>query len=125
MDFDKVNEAPDPNEFKYRYSIKFDGKVSDYENKSRQYIFENKHIGFYYSKSFYIDNKGYVGVVYPIPNRTFVFKTNKGFWGKLQIQSYYKNAPIKPDPSSGKPKYLTFRYFIQKDGSRNLKTKTR
>ncbi|SHG43772.1 HmuY family protein [Pedobacter caeni] len=54
-----------------------------------------------------------------IKNRTIIFKTNKGKYAKLQIQSVYKDNPAKPTENSEKY-YLNFRFFLQKDGSRNL-----
>ncbi|MGC4232641.1 MAG: HmuY family protein [Niabella sp.] len=57
-------------------------------------------------------------VVYTMP-RTFVVKTAKGKYAKICIQSIYKDKPENPDRDS-KPGYLTFKYAIQKDGSKNL-----
>ena len=58
-------------------------------------------------------------VVKAIKNRTIIFKTNKGKYAKLQIQSVYKDSPENPTESAEKF-YLNFRFFLQKDGSRNL-----
>lgn len=57
-------------------------------------------------------------VVYTMP-RTIVIKTAKGHYAKICIQSIYKDAPENPDRNSI-PGYLTFKYAIQKDGSKNL-----
>lgn len=54
-----------------------------------------------------------------IKDRTIIFKTNKGKYAKLQMQSVYKDKPAKPAENSEKY-YLNFRFFLQKDGSRNL-----
>lgn len=62
-------------------------------------------------------------ILTPLPNRTFIIKTNKGKFAKLQIQSIYKDNPATPTQAS-KKYYLTFRYFLQKDGSTNLNTST-
>ncbi len=44
-------------------------------------------------------------------------------YGKLQLISMYKGAPEVLTDRNWPSPYLTFRYFIQKDGSRNVKTK--
>ena len=44
-------------------------------------------------------------------------------YGKLQLISMYKGAPEVLTDRNWPSPYLTFRYFIQQDGSRNLKTK--
>lgn len=44
-------------------------------------------------------------------------------YGKLQLISMYKGAPESLTDRNWPSPYLTFRYFIQKDGSRNLRTK--
>lgn len=44
-------------------------------------------------------------------------------YGKLQLISLYKGAPEVITDRNWPSPYLTFRYFIQEDGSRNLKTK--
>lgn len=44
-------------------------------------------------------------------------------YGKLQLISMYKGAPEVLTDRNWPSPYLTFRYFIQEDGSRNLRTK--
>lgn len=44
-------------------------------------------------------------------------------YGKLQLISMYKGTPEAITDANWPSPYLTFRYFIQEDGSRNLKTK--
>ncbi|GGH83475.1 hypothetical protein HNQ91_006068 [Filimonas zeae] len=44
-------------------------------------------------------------------------------YGKLQMISMYKGAPEVVTDINWPSPYFTFRYFIQKNGSRNLKTK--
>lgn len=59
----------------------------------------------------------------PVKNRTFVLKTATGKYAKLELLNIYKgNPPVVTDLFWPAP-YLTFRYFVQQDGSRNLKTK--
>ena len=51
-------------------------------------------------------------IITPIEGTIIVFKTRDGFFGKLQILSYYKNAP--KNPSSGDPpRHYTFRCLHQ------------
>ncbi len=134
MDFDKVNEAPDPKDFLYNTNIYYNGTVGDItENQQRignVYYWANEEsvdttIGYFAYRNKYIGGKGYMSFYDILTPRTFVFMTQKGNWAKLELQSFYKNAPIKPDENSGEPIYLTLRYYVQKDGSRNLRTKKR
>jgi hypothetical protein len=57
-------------------------------------------------------------VAYALP-RTLIVKTAKGNYVKLQIYSFYKDAPQVPTRSS-KPGFITMKYAIQKNGSANL-----
>ncbi|ATL49922.1 hypothetical protein COR50_16620 [Chitinophaga caeni] len=58
----------------------------------------------------------------PIKNRTFVLKTATGKYAKLELLNVYKgNPPVVTDLFWPAP-YFTFRYFVQEDGSRDLKT---
>lgn len=58
----------------------------------------------------------------PVKNRTFVVKTATGKFAKLQLINIYKgNPPVVTDLFWPAP-YITFRYFVQEDGSRNLRT---
>ncbi len=126
MNFDEVYEAPNPDDFLYKNNIHHEGFVSDWKNISGEFSIDNaalNNIGFCSFEAVYVEKKGYVSLHPTTANRTFIFKTSKGYWAKLQIQSFYKDAPIKPTIDSGNPNFLTFRYFVQKDGSRNLTTK--
>ncbi|MBE9586196.1 HmuY family protein [Mucilaginibacter sp. JRF] len=58
----------------------------------------------------------------PIKNRTFILKTAEGKYAKLELINVYQgNPPVVTDLHWPAP-YLTFRYFVQEDGSTNLKT---
>jgi len=50
-------------------------------------------------------------------------KDGSFLYGKLQLISMYKGAPEVLTDRNWPSPYLTFRYFIQKDGSRNLRTR--
>lgn len=60
--------------------------------------------------------------VTPKPGQVLVFKTADNKYAKLQILSYYKNSPASPAGLADTARYYTFKYFVQADGSRNLKT---
>jgi hypothetical protein len=57
-------------------------------------------------------------IVYTYP-RTVLVKTAKGKFAKVQLLSVYKDSPSDPDRDN-KTGYLSFRYAIQMDGSKNL-----
>ncbi len=59
----------------------------------------------------------------PIKNRAYALRLPNGKYAKLEIQNIYKgNPPVVTDLFWPAP-YLTFRYFVQQDGSKNLRTK--
>lgn len=63
----------------------------------------------------------------PFPYRAYYLRLQQADgtyrYGKLQLISMYKGAPESiTDPNWPNP-YMTFRFFIQKDGTRNIKTK--
>lgn len=63
----------------------------------------------------------------PFPYRAYYLRLEQAdgtyLYGKMQLISMYKGAPeVLTDPNWPNP-YMTFRFFIQNDGSRNLKTK--
>lgn len=61
-------------------------------------------------------------LVQPIKNRTFILKLPDGKYAKLELQNVYKgNPPVVTDLYWPAP-YFTFRYFVQDNGSRDLKT---
>jgi hypothetical protein len=59
-------------------------------------------------------------IISPIAGRIIVIKTSEEKYAKLEILSYYKDAP--PNPTGTEPaRYYTFRYVYQPDGTKNLK----
>jgi hypothetical protein len=52
----------------------------------------------------------------PIPGRVIVLKTGEGNYAKLEILSYYKDAPAIPTAADA-ARYYTFRYVLQPNGS--------
>ncbi len=112
--FEEVVLAPDPSENFYNKAMSPEGILNP-----------NKE---WYSWNGNLSNLGYLELYsgaganqHLIPNRTFVFRTNKGHYVKLQMLGIFKDSPPFPTKESI-PYYLSFRYFIQKDGSRNLDT---
>ncbi|MBE8719963.1 hypothetical protein [Sphingobacterium pedocola] len=63
----------------------------------------------------------------PFPYRAYYLRLEQPDgsyrYGKMQLISMYKGAPeVLTDPNWPSP-YITFRYFIQEDGSRNVRTR--
>lgn len=57
------------------------------------------------------------------PNRTYALRLPSGKYAKIQFLSAYKGNPPAVTDMYWPAPYLTFRYFIQQDGSRNLNTR--
>lgn len=59
-------------------------------------------------------------VINPIPGRTIVVRTADGKFGKVEILSYYKDAPASPT-SADISRYYKFRFTFQSDGTKVVK----
>ena len=59
-------------------------------------------------------------IVSPIPGRVLILRTGDGKYAKLEVLSYYKDAPAQPAATS-ESRYYTFRYVYQPDGTMTLK----
>ncbi|NAS30015.1 hypothetical protein GTQ40_03440 [Flavobacteriaceae bacterium R38] len=49
-------------------------------------------------------------IITPIPGKVLVFRTRDGKYAKVEVLSYYQNAPSSPDPSSDAARFYTFNY---------------
>lgn len=59
-------------------------------------------------------------VINPIAGRTIVVRTADGKFGKIEILSYYKNAPATPTMADTS-RYYKFRFTYQSDGTKKIK----
>jgi len=57
-------------------------------------------------------------IVYTLP-RTMIIRTATGKYAKVTIKSIYKDSPENPTRDN-RPGFVTFKYAIQMDGSKNL-----
>ena len=55
-------------------------------------------------------------IVSPIPGKVLVFKTTDGNYAKVEILSYYEDAPANPDPNTNAGRYYTFDYVLNPNG---------
>lgn len=55
-------------------------------------------------------------LITPIAGKILVIKTHDGKYAKMEIISYYKDAPASPDASS-LSRYFTFKYVYQPSGT--------
>jgi hypothetical protein len=60
-------------------------------------------------------------VISPIPGVVLGIRTADGRYAKLQILSYYLNAPANPNGFADRARVYTFRYVFQPNGSRTVK----
>ncbi|MBQ0734222.1 HmuY family protein [Aquimarina celericrescens] len=60
-------------------------------------------------------------IVSPIAGKILVFRTRNNRYAKLEILSYYKDAPTSPDPTLNEGRYYTFNYvYNPNEGDKNL-----
>ena len=101
--FDEITTAPDA------------GYLQDNKNSTtaKYAILTGSGNGWYnYSQA--------TNIVSPIAGRVLIFKTADSKYAKMEILSYYQDAPVTPT-STTKDRYYTFRYIYQADGSKKLK----
>jgi hypothetical protein len=60
-------------------------------------------------------------IMQALPNRTYVLRLPDGKYAKLQLINAYKGNPQTVTNMNWPAPYFTFRYFVQQDGSRNLR----
>ena len=60
-------------------------------------------------------------LITPLAGRIIMVKTNDGKYAKVEVLSYYKDAPAQPNAFTDQSGTYTFRYMYQADGSRTLK----
>lgn len=58
-------------------------------------------------------------VISPVTGAVIVLKTANGNYAKLEVTSYYKDAPATPDQNSTS-RYYNFRFAYQPDGTRKF-----
>jgi hypothetical protein len=99
--FDELIEAP------------ADGFAQDNKNTATYAIARGSNNGWYsYNQS--------TNIITPIAGKVLVIKTSDGKYAKMEILSYYQDAPASPS-SNSKDRYYTFRYLYQQDGTTMLK----
>ena len=52
-------------------------------------------------------------LITPIPGKILVFKTRDGRYAKVEILSYYENAPSEPNAFTDTSRVYTFNYVYQ------------
>ena len=52
-------------------------------------------------------------LITPTPGKILVLRTHDGKYAKIEILSYYKNAPEDPDAFTDEARYYTFNYVYQ------------
>lgn len=58
-------------------------------------------------------------LITPIPGKVLVFKTRNGNYAKVEILSYYQDAPVQPDPNVHAGRYYTFNYVYNPNQGQN------
>jgi hypothetical protein len=101
--YDKVNEAPSDETF-----------VASGINKIGWAASDNAAGWYFYSLSTHL--------MQPIKSRTYILKLPDGKFAKLELQSVYLGNPPSVTDLNWPAPYLSFRYYVQEDGSRNLRT---
>lgn len=66
--------------------------------------------GWYNYSGFGNPNPAQDNLITPIPGRVLVFKTTEGHFAKVEIVSYYKDAPENPNGFADEARYYTFNY---------------
>lgn len=96
------------------------GIFSDFKSIPADSIFrQDQSPNLAIGKSWY-SYDGAAMVFNPKPGKILVIKTNDNKYVKLEILSYYKNAPASPNAFTDQARYYTFRYVHQSDGTKQF-----
>lgn len=77
--------------------------------------------GWYNYSGFGNPNPAQDNLITPLPGRVLVFKTNEGNFAKVEIISYYENAPENPNGFTDASRYYTFNYvYNPNEGEKSL-----
>lgn len=102
--YDEVDEAPSDETFESSTINKIGWASDQYE------------VGwFFYSLDTHI--------MIPIKNRTYVIRLPDGLYAKLELINAYQGNPPEVTNMNWPAPYFTFRYHVQEDGTKNLKTR--
>ncbi|NER12618.1 hypothetical protein GWK08_04140 [Leptobacterium flavescens] len=52
-------------------------------------------------------------LITPLAGKILVFRTSEGRYAKVEILSYYKDAPANPDATTNESRYYTFNFVYQ------------
>ncbi|MES2454663.1 MAG: HmuY family protein [Bacteroidota bacterium] len=113
--FDDMEKVPDGVKFEVLDNSR---NVIGSAAENRQ---EYTQFAFYWAYNEYNIDKEFSHKV-PFTNNIHVFKLTDGRYVKIQLINTYNNTPDKNSVKS-RPGYLSFRYYISKAGSTDLKTK--
>lgn len=94
--------------------------AEEMEKNNLSFVGWDKYPQPYNSGWYFYDLKTHISV--PVKNRTFILRTAAGKYAKLELLNIYKGNPAVVSDLHWPAPYFTFRYFVQEDGSRNLKT---
>ncbi|RAV28322.1 hypothetical protein DN748_14295 [Sinomicrobium soli] len=101
--YETVNEAPSDEEFDTSEITKIGWATSAYDDG-----------WFFYSMDTHI--------AIPVRDRTWAIRLPDGKYAKLELISVYQGNPPEVTNMNWPAPYFTFRYYVQEDGSENLKT---
>ncbi|MEO6189961.1 MAG: HmuY family protein [Saprospiraceae bacterium] len=98
----------------------FNGIFKDLKSVPKDSFFKTDNFPLYaIGKSWSLyDNSAMI--VRAVPGKVIVLRTADGKYAKMEILSYYKNAPANPNAFVDQARYYTLRYVYQADGSKNF-----
>lgn len=94
--------------------------LAEMESGNLSFVGWDKYPQPYYKGWYFYDLRTHISV--PVKGRTFVFLTADGKFAKLELLNIYKGNPATVTDLHWPAPYFTFRYYVQEDGSRDLKT---
>jgi HmuY protein len=104
--FDEIATAPE------------DGYVADSQADNKKPVPTSYAISTEAGKGWYNLDPA-TGLLSPIESRVLVFQTADGNYAKMEILSYYQDAPAAPTAAT-KDRFYTFRYVYQPNGNKSL-----
>jgi len=97
----------------------FNGAISEVSSASDEYIQQDTELGYAIpigsGNGWYNYSGAPNHIVSPIPGKTIVLRTRDNRYAKIEIVSYYLDAPDNPNALSHESRYYTFNYFFQSE----------
>ncbi len=95
----------------------FNGLLGELKEVPKDSIFKQDTTGKYAIGKTWYNYDPAAMILTPKPGKVFVIRTSDNKFVKMEVLSYYKNAPANPNAFTDAARYYSFRYVYQGNGT--------